>query len=244
MTTKLTNKWEELRSALAYYAYVRVSDEPDVLYQTIEGIPALTSERIALYKGIFSARYIDLYGAEVERIIHPAGKEVYKLNTVDDGEIIIETWGNRTDKIVLPEKITVNDLVNSKAWDHEICFYDVENDVSALGIDMFAFDYTYTANLPQFKQKFSMNGNKPDWWMLTEAQSIYAAPAFICYGNNICLDVINVLTGERLTYDRVTPILATEQREQIHSFVGDMKMAYRILLEPEFQAHVRRLAEP
>ena len=244
MATKLTNKWEELRSALAYYAYVRVSDEPDVLYQTIEGIPALTSERIALYKGIFSARYIDLYGAEVERINHPAGKEVYKLNTVDDGEIIIETWGNRTDKIVLPTKMGVNDLVNSKAWDHEICFYDVENDVSALGIDMFAFDYARTVNLKQFKQKFSMNGNKPDWWMLTETQSIYAAPAFICYGNNISLDVINVLTGERLTYDRVTPILTTEQREQIHSFVGDMKMAYRILLEPDFQDFIQRLAEP
>jgi hypothetical protein len=140
--------------------------------------------------------------------------------------------------------MSVNDLVNSKVCDHEMCFYDVENDVSALGVDMFAFDYTYVENLPQFRQKFTMNGNKPDWWMLTEMQSIYAAPAFICYGNDINLDVINVLTGERLTYNRVIPALTEKQKAQIHSFIDDMKIAYRILLEPDFQDFIKGLAEP
>ena len=262
----LNNKWEELRSALAYYKFASVSDEEDIIYQT-NGIadPILVGEQygcfqhIKLRRDIFHTRTIPIWHGDVRRTAiweDNGDMEVYEITTEDSEKLILTLWGVKEDPKHLVQfkgKISVSDLVNPKVWNHDMCYYNTDTNTAALGVDMFRFDLSscdkkYKHN-GKIMNKSGMNdfcgmfmkrsgGRKVYDFMDCDyfAMDVYV-PAWIIEhsetGENIYLDVINAYTGKSLTYQRVKPQLSEAEIKEIHSFVSEMKAAYRLLLEPD-----------
>lgn len=257
----LNNKWEELRSALEYYKYISVSDE-EFIYQTNGIIQPLRVgekygawQRIKLLRDIFHSRAIYIENGDVRRIPiadDNGDMEIYEVITEDNKKLTLSLWGVKEspeELIQFNGKITPSDLVNPKAWNKDMCFYNEETDTAAIGIDMFRYNIKScykrrkssisTKGLDDFIALFTYQtyGKKRQFVPIFDNNKIdNFVPAFIIEnsetGSNIYLDVINAGTGERMTYKDIQPRLNATEIKEIHNFVADMKAAYRLLLEP------------
>ena len=258
----LNNKWEELRSALEYYKYIAVSDE-EFIYQT-NGIvkPLLVGEKYGVWqhiqfrRDIFHTRTIYINNGDVRRvpIVDDTGDmEIYEVITEDNEKLTLSLWGAKEspeELIQFNGKITPSDLVNTKAWNKDMCFYNKETDTAAIGIDMFRYNiqscykrrksFISTKGLTDFIELFTYKtyGSNRQFIPIFDNNKIdNYVPAFIIEnsetGSNIYLDVINAGTGERMTYKDIKPELTEAEIKEIHSFVADMKAAYKRLLEPQ-----------
>ena len=232
------NSLEELRSALDYYEYISLSDEPFQTYRTISGATGasqtVNTRRVLLYKSFFGCRVIDLMEGEIERIKPVAGDEAYVITNYDS-RITITMNTAKNEKIELPKHVYLNehDLVNPGAWNKQMCFYDAIHDISAIGVDMFAFDYRNVTDVYDFKRKLIFRSERvPDYELQHNNAGDCLIPAFIIENNEIYLDLIGGISGRRRTYNRYKPTLTEAEQKQIHSFVDGMKDAYSILYEP------------
>ena len=229
---------EELRSALDYYEYVSISDEPNTVYHTIVGLVGnsapVNTRRILLHKSFFGSRVIDLFDGDVERIEAPEGMEMFVVTNYES-RLVLTLYGAKTEKIKLEQhnKLNEHDLVNPSAWNKEMCFYDATSNIAAIGIDMFAFDYTEVQDIHWLRRNLVCRQERfPDYELQHDNAGDCLIPAFIIDNDLITIDIIGGISGRRRTYGRYTPILSTEERETIHSFAEDMKSAYRVLYEP------------
>ena len=266
---KLNNKWEELRSALNYYKYITVSDEEDVIYQTLDTLSVIQNdEYIRLVRGVFQSRCIDLWGAEKVERLHfdvpydgnTCDMEIFKLYTPSD-TLTISLWGYKDrDKLIpLSGEVTEHSFINPLGWDKDMCYYNPETDTAAIGIDVFAYNYTMCRKRlndpidPNHKEVYGLKQffnpiTRKNKNIISYAGSNTIIPAFIVEGysdelvreypkliesgNNIFIDAICAETGERLTYHAIAPKLTATETEIIHTFVTDMKAAYKRLTEP------------
>lgn len=258
----LNNKWEELRSALEYYHYVSISDEEGVVYQTGAVLCPLVADerygswsRIQLKRDLFHTRNIYINNGIVRRISaadDSGDVETFEIITEDKEKITLSLWGRQVspeELIQLNGKITVDDMVNPKVWNKDMCFYNSDTDTAAIGIDVFNFNLRsayksrkrngtiqYVDGIKAFTKLFTTKINNRNNLLFmgeTDSKDNYI-PAIIVennsgIGNNIYLDVINSYTGERLTYKQVALKLNEAKIKEIHSFVAEMKAAYNFL---------------
>ena len=260
MAVLLNNEFEELRSAMEYYRYITVSDDPDVIYQTVlvnHLVPPINQERIRLHQNIFKNRTIWIGNGRCNRvpIENDSGDmEIYRVIDDDGNTLLISLWGAKEDdsNLVRTDSFDYHSCVDRRVWNKDMCYYNEETDTAAIGIDIFRFDlancYTkagtkHQSCLGYFRDLFIKTVNNRKTYQLPYDldEAINLIPAFIIenypeyseIGEKIYIDIVNADNGERLTYRRVKPELSEAEINEIHSFVAEMKEAYKVLLEPQ-----------
>lgn len=211
-----------------FFSEVVISDEPDVIYHTFKGMKHTTSERFYFCKDFFCYRYFETFGAKLEKL--DTGKYLY---TDADGKAVTITFQNKREStLFMSSRLKPNRLVAIDAWNKEYCYYDEENDTVAIGIDMFAFDYSNVPdkNFQKFRKRLLLNHRKRDPLLDSMIGTSTLVPAFIIEKDKtIYIDVIAAETGTRLTYHRIKPTITDSKKEIIHIFVTKMMLAYKVL---------------
>ena len=128
MAVLLNNEFEELRSAMGYYRYITVSDDPDVIYQTVlvnHLVPPINRERIRLHQNIFKNRTIWIGNGRCNRvpIENDSGDmEIYRVIDDDGNTLLISLWGIKEDdsNLVRTDNFDYHSCVDRHVWNKDM----------------------------------------------------------------------------------------------------------------------------